>query len=95
LAAVPSGPGAVLHFANSGEDGPSATVKVTVKGTTKTLVVPSGGSAGITILAPGTYAVTGAKGLYVSTSLTGKGLVTSFPVNPPGPLASTIEVYPK
>ncbi|WP_426519845.1 DUF5719 family protein [Diaminobutyricibacter sp. McL0618] len=95
LAAVPPGPGAVLHFANSGEDGPSATVKVTVTGTTKTLVVPSGGSAGITILAPGTYSVTGAKGLYVSTSLTGKGLVTSFPVNPPGPLASTIEVYPK
>ena len=95
VAAVPPGPGAVLHFANSGEDGPNVTVKVAVKGSTKTLVVPSGGSAGLTILQPGTYTVTGAKGLYVSTSLVGKGLVSSFPVSPPSPLASPIEVYPK
>jgi hypothetical protein len=95
VAAVPPGPGAVLHFANSGEDGPDATVKVVVKKVTKTLVVPSGGSAGIALPASGTYSVSGAKGLYVSTSLTGKGLVSSFPVNPPGPLAKPIEVYPK
>ncbi len=95
LAAVPPGPGGVLHFANSGEDGPDVTVKVLVKGVTKTLVVPSGGSAGLALPASGTYSVTGAKGLYVSTSLTGPGLLTSFPVNPPGALASPIEVYPK
>jgi hypothetical protein len=94
LAAVPPGPGGFLHFANSGEDGPDVTVKVVVKGVTKSLVVPSGGSAGIA-LATGTYRVTGAKGLYVSTSLTGKGLLTSLPVGPPGPLAMPIEVYPK
>jgi hypothetical protein len=95
LAAVPPGPGAVLHFANSGEDGPDVTVKVVVKGATKTLVVPSGGSIGLALPQPGTYTVSGAKGLYVSTSLAGNGLVSSFPVNPPGPLASPIEVYPK
>ena len=95
MAAVPPGPGAFLHFANSGEDGPNVTVKVVVKGATKTLVVPSGGSAGIALPPSATYSVTGAKGLYVSTSLTGTGLVTSFPVNPPGPLASPIVVYPK
>ena len=95
LAAVPQGPGAFLHFANSGEDGPDVKVNVVVKGVKKTLVVPSGGSAGIALPASGMYSVTGAKGLYASTSLTGKGLVSSFPVNPPGPLASPIEVYPK
>ncbi len=95
LAAVPPGPWAVLHFANSGEDGPDATVKVVIKGATKTLVVPSGASVGLGLPAAGTYSVSGAKGLYVSTSLTGNGVLTSFPVNPPGPLASPIEVYPK
>ncbi|WP_345763845.1 DUF5719 family protein [Diaminobutyricibacter sp. McL0608] len=94
LAAVPPGPGGFLHFANSGEDGPDATVKIVVKGATKSLVVPSGGSAGIA-LATGIYSVTGAKGLYVSASLSGKGLVSSFPFGPPGPLAMPIEVYPK
>ena len=95
LAAIPPGPSSVLHFANSGEGGPDVTVKVVVAGVTKTLVVPSGGGAGIPLPGSGMYSVTGAKGLYVSTSQTGAGLLSSFPVNPPGPLASPIEVYPK
>jgi hypothetical protein len=39
--------------------------------------------------------VTGADGLVASVSLAGPGETASFPLNPPGPLAAPLNVYPR
>ncbi len=95
LAAIPAGPGATLHFASSGEESPASTVKIVHGGTTSTLKVPGGGAAGLSLPSAGMYTITGAAGLYVSTSFAAAGSLSSFAINPPGPLASPIVVYPK
>lgn len=93
LAAVPSAPGPMVHFANPG----TKDQKVTITGRSgapATLTIPAEGAANVKV-GGGMYTVTGGHGLYVSVSFSADGLASSFPLNPPGPLAAPIEVYPR
>ena len=92
LAVIPDGPGPVLHFANSGEKDQKVTVTYG-DGKGSVLTVPAEGSANIKVHS-GAYSVTGAEGLRGSVSLAGDGLSSTFPLAPPGPLATAIDVYP-
>ena len=93
LVAVPSGPSPVLHFANAGEK--DAPVTVTPEtGKPFTVTVPAEGGANHAV-PPGNYTIEGAKGLAASVSFAGAGLTSSFALEPPGPLAAPIEVYPR
>lgn len=93
LAAIPSAPTPMVHFANPGEK----DQKVTIEGRTgkpATLTIPAEGAANVKV-GTGMYTVTGGDGLYVSVSFAADGAASSFALNPPGPLAAPIEVYPR
>ncbi|GAB3585280.1 hypothetical protein GCM10027406_33280 [Leifsonia lichenia] len=93
LAAVPAAPTPMMHFANPG----ATDQKITIEGRTgtpATLTIPAEGAANVKVGA-GMYTVTGGDGLYVSVSFAADGLASSFALNPPGPLAAPIEVYPR
>jgi hypothetical protein len=93
LAAIPTGPSPVIHFANPG--GKDQTVTLTTKeGKVTTVAVPSEGSANASV-GRGMLTVAGADGLFASVSLAGPGLTASFPLSPPGPLAAPLNVYPR
>ncbi|WP_348786846.1 DUF5719 family protein [Leifsonia sp. NPDC080035] len=93
LVAVPTGPSPVLHFANAGEKDVPVTV-TPESGAPFTVTVPAEGGAKHAVK-PGTYTVEGAKGLIASVSFAGDGLSSSFALEPPGPLAAPIDVYPR
>ncbi|MFF1571840.1 DUF5719 family protein [Leifsonia sp. NPDC058292] len=93
LAAVPTGPTPILHFANRAEKDQKVTI-TPASGKATTLVVPAEGAANATVTA-GMVEVTGADGLVVSTSYSAGGKISSFALNPPGPLASPLVVYPR
>ncbi|WP_025155530.1 DUF5719 family protein [Leifsonia aquatica] len=93
LAAVPNGPGATLHLANAAEQDRTVTVQASGGSPTK-LVVPAEGAANVNLHA-GRYTVSGTDGLRGSISFAADGATSSFALEPPGPLASAIEVYPR
>jgi len=94
LVAVAGGPEPTLHLANEGPS--NATISLTSEaGVTKKVLVPSQGGAGIPIPAAGMYALDGPADIVASVSYTGNGAMSSFAINPPGPLAAPIVVYPK
>ncbi|HEV7184054.1 MAG TPA: DUF5719 family protein [Leifsonia sp.] len=93
LAAIPAGPGPVIHFANLGDKDKKVTL-TTESGKDTTVTVPAEGSAKSPV-AKGMLTVKGADGLYASVSLSGTGETTSFALSPPGPLASPLKVYPR
>jgi hypothetical protein len=93
LAAIPTGPSPVIHFANPGDK--DQTVTLTGRsGTAATVAVPAEGSANASV-ARGMVTVSGADGLIASVSLAGPGETASFALSPPGPLASPLDVYPR
>lgn len=91
LAAVPTGPAPLLHFANPGEKDEKVTI-IGGDGKPLTITVPAEGAANRAVKA-GEYTVDGAKDMYVSVSFAANGATSSFALNPPGPLASPITVY--
>jgi hypothetical protein len=93
LAAVPTGPEPVLHFANRGEKDQKVTI-TPKNGKASTLLVPAEGAAN-SAATTGLVTVTGADGLVVSTSFSANGKLSSFALNPPGPLAAPLVVYPR
>jgi hypothetical protein len=93
LAAVPTGPSPVLHFANRGEKDQKVTI-TPENGKASTLLVPAEGAAN-SAATTGLVTVTGADGLVVSTSFSANGKLSSFALNPPGPLAAPLVVYPR
>jgi hypothetical protein len=93
LAAIPTGPSPIIHFANPGSKDKSVTV-TTKDGTVTTVAVPAEGSANASV-GRGMLTVKGADGLVASVSLAGPGETASFPLNPPGPLAAPLNVYPR
>ena len=93
LAAIPTGPGPVIHFANPGDKDKKVTL-ITASGAATAVTVPAGGAANSPV-ARGMLTVSGADGLYASVSLSGAGETTSFALSPSGPLASPLEVYPR
>ncbi|MEO7023650.1 MAG: DUF5719 family protein, partial [Leifsonia sp.] len=93
LAAIPEGPGPVIHFANLSDKDKKVTL-TTESGKDTTVTVPAEGSANSPV-AKGMLTIKGADGLYASVSLSGTGETTSFALSPPGPLASPLKVYPR
>lgn len=93
LAAVPSAPTPMVHFANPGEKDQKVTIEGR-NGKPATLTIPAEGAANVKVGA-GMYTVSGGDGLYVSVSFAADGRASSFALNPPGPLAAPIEVYPR
>lgn len=93
LAAVPTGPGATLHLANPDEKDRTVTI-TPAGGQAKTLVVPAEGAAHLGVSAT-RYTIEGAEGLRGSISFAADGATGTFALEPPGPLAAPIEVYPR
>ncbi|AGW40818.1 hypothetical protein O159_06380 [Leifsonia xyli subsp. cynodontis DSM 46306] len=92
FAAIPGGPSPVLHLANPGEE----DVKVTIQGESGApiaLTVPAEGGANH-VLPAGKYTLGGVGGLTASVSFAADGALSTFPLNPPGALATPIAVYP-
>lgn len=93
LAAIPTGPGGMLHLANPDEKDRTVTL-TTAAGKASTLVVPAEGAAQVAVSAT-TYTISGADGLRGSVSFAADGASSTFALAPPGPLAAPIEVYPR
>ncbi|GAB3804614.1 hypothetical protein GCM10028798_25200 [Humibacter antri] len=94
LLAVPSGPAPTLHLANGGRT--DASVTVTPKhGAATTVSVPAGKAVAVPLAARTSYTLDGVDGLRASVSLTADASSSSFALNPAGPLAQPITVYPK
>ncbi|MDN4614443.1 DUF5719 family protein [Leifsonia sp. F6_8S_P_1B] len=90
---APSGPGAMLHLSNPTEA--DRTVTMTPQsGAAKKITVPAEGGSNL-VVAAGRYTLDDAKGLYGSVSMGADGVASSFALNPPGPLAAPIDVYPR
>jgi hypothetical protein len=64
-------------------------------GAAQKVAVPAGKGVAVPVTARGSYTLEGAEGLRASVSLTGDAQSSSFALNPPGPLAQPITVYPK
>jgi hypothetical protein len=94
LVPVSAGPGATIHLANRSKKDAAVTVSG-ASGTGKDVAVPAQTSVPVTVGSAGAYTVSGAAGLYVSVSLAGGGLSSSYTVAPPDALASPVTVYPK
>jgi hypothetical protein len=83
----------MLHLSNPTEA--DRTVTMTPQnGAAKKVTVPAEGGSNL-VVAGGRYTLDGAKGLYGSVSMGADGVASSFALNPPGPLAAPIEVYPR
>jgi len=93
LAAVPTGPGGVLHLANPDEKDRTVTI-TPAGGKAATLVVPAEGAAHLAVSAT-RYTIENAEGLRGSVSFAADGANSTFALAPPGPLAAPIEVYPR
>jgi hypothetical protein len=94
LLAVPSGSAPTLHLMNTGKTDASVTL-TSANGAARQVSVPAGKGIAVPVTARTSYTMEGADGLRASVSLTADGQSTSFAVNPPGPLAQPITVYPK
>jgi hypothetical protein len=93
LAAIPSGPSPLMHFANIGEK--KRTVTVTAKdGTKQSVTVPVEGSANLSVSA-GMVTLKGSTDLVASVSFGADAKSSTFALNPPGPLAAPLKVYPR
>ncbi|WP_307043514.1 DUF5719 family protein [Agromyces ramosus] len=92
IVAIPRGPSPTLHLANTGEE--EATATVTIGGDAREMTVPAGGSVSMQLDADAPTLLAGVGGLYGAVSYAGDGELASFPVQPPGPLDSPIEVFP-
>lgn len=92
IVAIPRGPSPTLSLANTGEEEANATV--TIEGDAREITVPAGGSVSMQLDAGAPAVLTGVGGLHGAVSYAGDGELSSFPVQPPGPLDSPIEVFP-
>ncbi|GAB3385253.1 hypothetical protein GCM10027568_02010 [Humibacter soli] len=94
LLAVASGGSPTLHLDN--ETGAAATVTLARDGSaSKSVKVSAGSSVSASVAGESTYTLQGTSGLRASISLTADGASSSYALNPPGPLAQPITVYPR
>jgi len=95
LIAVPRGPGAKLHFANTGDADVEASVTTDDDGERR-VTVPAGGAVSVPMPGGGGSAfVADGAGLFASLSFAGDRQLAGVAVQPPGPLDSPIVVYPR
>lgn len=89
--AVPAGPNPTLHLANGG--GEPVEAEIVVDGSSRTLEVPAGGAASLAVDAGARVELAEVGGLHAALSYRGGGQLSSFALQPPGPLDSPIRVY--
>jgi len=90
--AVAEGPSPTLHLVNGGSD--SAILTLTPdSGTPVDVRVAAGASATVPLLGGARYVVSGGERIWALVDYFGDGALSSFALNPPGPLASSIRVY--
>jgi hypothetical protein len=93
IIAVAQGPSPSLHLANPG--GRDATATVTIDGDSREIAVPAGGAASVDLDSGSTVLLSDVEGLHAAVSYAGRDALSSFAVQPPGPLDAPIEVYPR
>ncbi|MEF3405246.1 DUF5719 family protein [Agromyces sp. CCNWLW203] len=93
VVAVPEGPSPVLHLANEGED--EAEVQLTIDGQTRAVTIDAGSAASVEVDAGSTVLLAGVAGVHASVSFADEVGLTSFGVQPPGPLDAPILVFPR
>lgn len=92
LVSVAAGPAPTLHLVNTSPE--AATLTVTPEtGAAVTVTVPADSPARFALVAGARYLFTGATGIVASVGYSGNGELSSFPLNPAGPLALPIRVY--
>jgi hypothetical protein len=92
VVAIAPGPGPVLHLFNPGAT--DATVTIASDGGAPADVTILAGQSSVVAVQPGTrYTVSGGSSLVASVSYSADGVLSSFPLSPPGPLATPITVY--
>jgi hypothetical protein len=90
--AVAEGPSPTLHLVNG--DASAASLTLTPdNGTPVDLRVGAGASATVPLQSGTLYVVSGGEQLWALVDYSGDGVLSSFAVNPPGPLASAIRIY--
>ncbi|TFD09606.1 hypothetical protein E3T35_14040 [Cryobacterium sp. TMT1-2-2] len=92
VVAVAEGPSPTLHLVNSGAADASLTL-TPAAGTPVDLTVGAGASATVPLQSGERYVVSGGSELWALVDYSGDGVLSSFALNPPGPLASSIRVY--
>lgn len=90
--AVAAGPSPTLHLVNGGATAASLTLTPD-SGTPVDLRVGAGASATVPLYSGARYVVSGGEQFWALVDYSGDGVLSSFAVNPPGPLASAIRVY--
>ena len=90
--AVAQGPSPTLHLVN-GEGTDAALTLTPDLGTPVDLLVDAGASVTVPLASGARYVVSGGESVWALVEYAGDGLLSSFTVNPPGPLASSIRVY--
>ncbi|WP_308468157.1 DUF5719 family protein [Rathayibacter soli] len=95
MIAVAPGPGATVHLTNPTTTDATVSLHSTAGASEQTVTVAANSAVAVAVRTGLTYTLGGVKGLYASVSYGGSGLSSSFPVEPPGALASPIAVYPK
>lgn len=90
--AVAAGPSPTLHLVN-GKAAPTTLTLSPDGGTPVDVRVGAGGSATVPLISGANYVVTGGDELWALVDYAGDGVLSSFALNPPGPLASPIRVY--
>src|SRR5918993_37831 len=93
MVAVAQGPSPMLHLSNPRAE--DATVTVVVDGDEREITVPAGGAVSVQLDAPATAMLSGVDGLHGAVSYAGEDALAAFAVQPPGPLDSPIEVFPR
>jgi hypothetical protein len=90
--AVAAGPSPTLHLVN-GEASAASLTLTPDTGTPVDVRVGAGASATVPLQSGTNYVVSGGEQLWALVDYSGDGVLSSFAVNPPGPLASAIHIY--
>ncbi|MCY7403881.1 MAG: DUF5719 family protein [Cryobacterium sp.] len=90
--AVAPGPSPTLHLVNGGA-ADASLILTPDSGTPVDLQIDAGASAVVPLSSGARYVVSGGEQLWALVDYFGDGVLSSFALNPPGPLASSIRVY--
>ncbi|WP_104082375.1 DUF5719 family protein [Cryobacterium sp. Y11] len=90
--AVAEGPAPTLHLVNGGAADAALTLTPD-QGTPVDVRIDAGASATVALVSGARYLVSGGTELWALVDYSGDGMLSSFTVNPPGPLAAPIRIY--
>lgn len=93
LLVVPDGPDPLLTIANPTDADAEVELVPQDGGAAVPLVVPAGRATSVAV-EPGAYLLAGSEGLSVAVGLAGPGMLASFVLSPPRPVAGPVVVHP-